>query len=610
MAEYKDYDFCGWATKNDLKCADGKIIRHGAFAANEGQKVPLVWMHQHGNPDAVLGHAYLENRPEGVYTYGYCNNTKQGRDAKEYLMHGDISCLSIFANDLEQLGNQVLHGVIREVSLVLAGANPGAFIESTVQHGIPMEDGDTEAFVYTGDDLVINPKEEIEVMKEPETIMHAEETVVKEDESTEKVKTMGDIIDTMNDEQKSVLIALVGGALEEGANSNSNNSEEDKEVKHSLFETNAAKMQVIGIDNDDFKMLEGRAKAMGGSLKAAYEEAISEGTLIHSIDTTGMDVASGTSDYGINDPDFLFPDYKDINPVPEFISRDMDWVSDVLSSVHKTPFSRIRTMFADITEDEARAKGYIKGDQKKSEVFTLLKRTTDPQTIYKLQKFDRDDLIDMENGGFNKVAWVKSEMNVMLNEEKARSILIGDGREPDDPYKIKEQHVRPIINDVPLFNVKVPVNVVAADDEEAIAKKTIKAVLRARKNYKGSGNPTFYTTDDVLTEMLLIEDEIGHRIYKTEQELATALRVKKIVTVEPMAGTKVTVGAAEKNLVGVIVNLIDYNTGANQMGQRAFFEDFNLDFNKQEYLYEERFSGALIKPYSALTIYLDGDEES
>ena len=610
MAEYKDYDFCGWATRNDLKCADGKIIRHGAFAANEGQKVPLVWMHQHGKPDAVLGHAYLENRPEGVYTYGYCNNTKQGRDAKEYLVHGDISCLSIFANDLEQLGNQILHGVIREVSLVLAGANPGAFIESTVQHGIPMEDGDTEAFVYTGDDLVINPKEEIEVMKEPETIMHAEETAVKEPETetTGKKKTIGDIIDMMNDEQRVVLYSLVGAAREEGKNSN--DDEEEDEVKHSLFETNAAKMQVIGIDNDDFKMLEGRAKAMGGSLKAAYDEAISEGTLIHSIDTTGMDVASGTSDYGINDPDFLFPDYKDINPVPEFISRDMDWVSDVLSSVHKTPFSRIRTMFADITEDEARAKGYIKGDQKKSEVFTLLKRTTDPQTIYKLQKFDRDDLIDMENGGFNKVAWVKSEMNVMLNEEKARAILIGDGREPDDPYKIKEQHVRPIINDVPLFNVKVPVNVVAADDEEAIAKKTIKAVLRARKNYKGSGNPTFYTTDDVLTEMLLIEDEIGHRIYKTEQELATALRVKKIVTVEPMAGTKVTVGAAEKNLVGVIVNLIDYNTGANQMGQRAFFEDFNLDFNKQEYLYEERFSGALIKPYSALTIYLDGDEES
>lgn len=610
MADYKDYDFCGWATKNDLKCADGKIIRHGAFAANEGQKVPLVWMHQHGNPDAVLGHAYLENRPEGVYTYGYCNNTKQGRDAKEYLAHGDISCLSIFANELEQLGNQVLHGVIREVSLVLAGANPGAFIESTVQHGLPMEDGDTEGFVYTGDELVISPREEIEVMKETEeTIMHAEETAVKEPETETagKKKTIGEIIDTMNEEQKAVLYSLVGAAREEGKNSE--DSKEEKEMAHSLFESNAT-MQVIGIDNEDFKMLEERARSMGGSMKAAYNEAIKEGSLIHSIDTTGMDVASGTSDYGINDPDFLFPDYKDINPVPEFISRDMDWVSDVLSSVHKTPFSRIRTMFADITEDEARAKGYIKGDQKKSEVFTLLKRTTDPQTIYKLQKFDRDDLIDMENGGFNKVAWVKSEMNVMLNEEKARAILIGDGREPDDQYKIKEQHVRPIINDVPLFNVKVPVTVVAADDEESIAKKTIKAILRARKNYKGSGNPTFYTTDDVLTEMLLIEDEIGHRIYKTEQELATALRVKKIVTVEPMAGTKVTVGAVEKNLVGVIVNLIDYNTGANQMGQRAFFEDFNLDFNKQEYLYEERFSGALIKPYSALTIYLDGDEES
>lgn len=612
MAKYEGYDFCGWATKNDLKCADGKIIRHGAFMANEGQKVPLIWNHQHGNPDAVLGHAYLENRPEGVYTYGYCNDTEQGRNAKEYLQHGDIVSLSIFANDLEQLGNEVLHGMIREVSLVLAGANPGAFIESTVAHGLSMDDGDTEAILYTGDDIVISPKEEIKVM-ESNTMMHAEEaaTATKESEKeSDSAKTIGDIIDTMNDEQQAVMYALIGGALEDGGkNSKSEDNEEEKEMKHSLFETNASTMQVIGIDNDDFKMLQQKAKAMGGSLKAAYEASIADGELMHSIDTTGMDVATGTQDYGIRDPEFLFPEYKDITDKPEFISRNMDWVSDVLNSVHKTPFSRIKSTFADITEDEARAKGYIKGDQKKTEVFTLLKRTTDPQTIYKLQKFDRDDIIDMEEQGFNKIAWVKGEMNVMMDEEKARAILIGDGREPDDQYKIQEQHIRPVVSDVPLFNVKVPVKITKADDEETVAKKTIKAVLRARKQYKGSGNPTFYTTSDVLTEMLLIEDEIGHRLYKTEQELATALRVKKIVEVEPMEGYKLDVKGVEKPLVGVIVNLIDYNTGANNMGRRAFFEDFNLDFNKQEYLYEERFSGALIKPFSALTVYLEDSDE-
>ena len=599
MSEYKDYDFCGWATKNDLKCADGKIIRHGAFMANEGQKVPLIWNHQHGNPDAVLGHAYLENRPEGVYAYGYCNDTEQGRNAKEYLQHGDIVALSIFANDLEQLGNQVLHGVIREVSLVLAGANPGAFIESTVMHGVAMDDGDTEAIVYTGDEVVINSREEVTVMEENEVIQHAEpETAPK----AASGKTVGEVIESMNEDQKTVLYALVGEALQ-SKNSKSDNSKEETEMKHSLFEANASTREVIGIDGEDLKALTAAAKRNGGSFKAAYHEALENGALVHSIDTTGMDVATGHQDYGFNDPDMLFPDYKATSERPEWISRKMEWVSGVLNGVTKLPFSRVKTLFADITEDEARAKGYIKGNQKKTEVFTLLKRQTDPQTIYKKQKMDKDDIEDITS--FDVVAWIKAEMQVMLDEEKARAILIGDGREDDDPDKIQEIHVRPIVKDVPLFNIKVPVVTAQADDEETVAKKTIKAILRARKNYKGSGNPTFYTTSDVVTEMLLIEDEIGHRLYKTVAELATALRVSSIVEVEPMSGYEIEVNNVDKPLVGVIVNLKDYSVGRNNKAGRDFFDDFDIDYNQYKYLYEERFCGALVKPFSAMTVYID-----
>lgn len=613
MAEYKDYDFCGWATKNDLRCADGKIIRHGAFMANEGQKVPLIWNHQHGNPDAVLGHAYLENRDEGVYAYGYCNDTAQGKNAKEYLQHGDIVSLSIFANNLEQVGNQVLHGVIREVSLVLAGANPGAFIESTIRHGEAMDDGDDEAIVYTGDDVVINPKEEITVMQEENTVNEeVNEEVIEHaatDTKTASGKTVGEVIESMNEDQKTVLYALVGEALQSASkNSKSEGSKEDTEMKHSLFESNASTAQVIGIDGEDLKALQAAAKRNGGSFKAAYQEALENGSLVHSIDTTGMDTATGHQDYGFNDPDMLFPEYKALSEKPEWISRRMEWVSDVLNGTKKSPFARVKTLFADITEDEARAKGYIKGNQKKTEVFTLLKRQTDPQTIYKKQKMDKDDIEDITS--FDVVAWIKGEMQVMLDEEKARAILIGDGREDDDPDKIQEIHVRPIVKDVPLFNVQVPVSVEKKDDPETVAKKTIKAILRARKNYRGSGNPTFYTTADVVTEMLLIEDEIGHRLYKTVGELATALRVNKIVEVEPMEGYKLAVNNVDKPLVGTIVNLVDYNVGRNTKAGRDFFDDFDLDYNQYKYLYEERFSGALVKPYSALTVYLDEDEES
>ena len=377
-------------------------------------------------------------------------------------------------------------------------------------------------------------------------------------------------------------------------------------MKHSLFEANASTREVIGIDSEDLRALTAAAKRSGGSFKAAYQEALENGSLVHSIDTTGMDTATGHQEYGFNDPDMLFPEYKNVTDKPEWISRNMEWVSGVLGGVRKTPFSRIKSMFADITEDAARAKGYIKGNQKKTEVFTLLKRQTDPQTIYKKQKMDKDDIEDITS--FDVIAWIKAEMQMMLDEEKARAILIGDGREDDDPDKIQEIHVRPIVKDVPLFNVKVPVKTTAQDDEETIAKKTIKAILRARKEYKGSGNPTFYTTSEVVNEMLLIEDEIGHRLYKTVAELATALRVKNIVEVEPMTGYELEINNVDKPLVGVIVNLIDYNVGRNDKAGRDFFSDFDIDFNQYKYLYEERFSGALIKPYSAMTVYIDADD--
>lgn len=583
-----NYDFCGWATKNNLKCADGRIIRQNAFQVNHGQKVPLVWNHQHNSAHDVLGHAILENRDEGVYAYCSFNSTPAGKDAKEVVSHGDVVSMSIWANNLEQIGPEVVHGSIREVSLVLAGSNPGAFIESVLRHNEPMGDEDDEGIFYSGEGIVMAHAEgNIEPKKEE-----------KEVAEKEGGKTVGEVFNTLTEEQKKAVAIVIGQAVEDAQGGG--DEEDDENMKHNIFD---GEQECNVLSHSDMQQIFADGKRLG-SLRDAVEQHMDEGgVLAHAIDTTGMTVATGKQTYGFNDPDMLFPDYKSLNTPPEWISRNMDWVSKVMGAVHHTPFSRIKSMYANITEDEARARGYIKGKQKKDEVFTTLKRTTDPQTIYKRQKMDRDDIIDITD--FDVVAWIKAEMRVMLDEEIARAILIGDGRPSDSDDKIQELHIRPVVSDVPLFNTVVKISVPATADEAAIAKATINGIIRARKNYKGSGSPTFWTTEDVQTEMLLLEDGIGHKLYKSEAELATALRVSSLVPVEPMEGYKLTIGEKQYPLIGVIVNLTDYNVGADKGGAVSMFDDFDIDYNQQKYLIETRMSGALVKPYSALTIVLD-----
>lgn len=589
----KKYDFVGWATKNDLLCSDGRTIRKGAFKDCDGMVVPLVWNHQHNDPENVLGHALLKNEDEGVRAYCTCNDTEKGMTAKSLVVHGDVGSLSIWANQLKQDGRDVLHGVIREVSLVLAGANPGATIDYIVEHG--EESGDS-ALIYPngGIEMYHAEEEKNEVIEASEPVLeHAQTEDTADEKDEDNGATIEEVLNTLNDEQKSAVMQLIGYALLDNEKKD-DNEEDDSSMKHNVFD-NETNEQAEVLSHADMQNIFENAKRMG-SLKAAVEDAIDSGVLAHSIDTTGMETAVGQQTYGFNDASMLFPNAKSLNTPPEWISRNMDWVSDVMSGVKHTPFTRIKSVFADITEDEARARGYVKGTQKVHEVFATLKRETTPQTIYKLQKMDRDDIIDITD--FDVVAWIRAEMRTMLNEEIARAILIGDGRTPGTSGKINDTNIRPVATDVPLFNTKVNITVAANDDENTEAKKMINGIIRARKNYKGSGNPTFYTTEDVLTEMLLLEDQIGHKLYKTEAELATALRVRKIVTVEPMEGVQID----NKDLIGIIVNLSDYNVGADKGGEINMFDDFDINFNQYSYLIETRCSGALIKPYSALTV--------
>ena len=569
------YDFSGWATKNDLQCSDGRTIRRDAFKDNDGQTVPLVWNHQHNDSQNVLGHALLENRPEGVYAYCKFNDTPAGKNAKMLVEHGDVSALSIYANRLKQNQGNVTHGVIREVSLVLAGANPGAFIDSIMRHG---ECSDEEAVIYTGEDLVLE---------------HAD----KEDEmenDNKKEKTVQDVVDSMSEEQRNVMYALIGQALEDvkhsddAENQNENNGEgEDNEMKHNVFENDNNK-QNNTLSHADMEMILKNAKRCGSLKEAVLAHADEHGDAIY--DTYG--IKPNAEGEGIS---MLFPDYKNLNNVPEFIKRDTGWVAQVMGAVHHTPFSRIKSMFADIREEEARALGYMKGDLKKEEVFSLLKRTTDPQTIYKKQKLHRDDVIDITS--FDVVAWIKAEMRMMLEEEIARAILIGDGRLADDDNKIQQQHIRSIANEEELFAIHKDLEV--AEGEEK-AKGFIKTCIRARKDYKGSGEPTLFLAEEMLVEMLLLEDKNGRIIYESEQALARALRVKNIVSVPVMEGAQNL--AKTKNILGIVVNLKDYNVGADKGGAVAMFEDFDIDYNAQKYLIETRCSGALVKPFSAIVI--------
>lgn len=581
------YDFSGWATKNNLRCADGRIIRKDAFRVNDGKKVPLVWNHQHNSASDVLGHAKLENREEGVYAYCSFNNTKAGNDAKEAVKHGDVTSLSIWANNLQQNGRDVLHGVIREVSLVLAGANPGAFVESVMIHGEPMDEEDEEGIFYTDEEVHI------------EHAMNDDNEEEEDDDVAAGEKTVAEVLDTLTDEQKQAVAIVVGQAIEDAQNeSEDDNEEEEDEMRHSIFDEEEREDDNDFLSHDDMREILTNAKRVGSFREALHdfldEHGYEDGIIAHAVDTTGMTVSTGTQTYGFNDPEMLFPEYRNLNSPPEWISRNMDWVTKVMGGVKHTPFSRVKSTYANITEDEARAKGYIKGNMKKEEFFTILKRTTDPQTIYKKQKLDRDDIVDITD--FDVVVWIRAEMRVMLNEEIARAILIGDGRPSDSEDKIQELHIRPIVTDVPLFNVKV--EVASGSTPGETAKNTINEIIRSRKQYKGSGNPKFFTTEDELTEMLLLEDNNGRKMYKTEAELATTLRVSEIVPVEPMEGMKID----GMDLVGVIVNLSDYNVGTTKGGEINNFDDFDIDYNQYKYLIETRMSGALVKPYSAITI--------
>ena len=557
------YDFSGWATKNNLKCSDGRTILRDAFKHNDGQTVPLVWNHQHNDPLNVLGHALLENRESGVYAYCKFNETEAGKNAKMLVEHGDVTALSIYANQLKQKGGNVEHGVIREVSLVLAGANPGAFIDSILRHG---EASDEEGVIYTG--------EQIE-------LAHAED--VKEEEKVEdnKDRTVKDVVDSMTEEQRNVMYALIGQALEgsDVKHSDENENGGDDEMKHNVFESE----NVQGANSNELTHAEMQAILKDGKRYGSLRESCLQHGIEH-----------------IDEPGYLFPEFKNLNREPEFVGRDMGWVGKVMSGVHRTPFSRIKSLQADITEDEARALGYIKGKQKKEEVFTLLKRTTDPQTVYKKQKLHRDDVLDITD--FDVVAFVKKEMRMMLEEEIARAILIGDGRLPDSDDKIQDAHIRSIANEEALYCIKYDVKP-AEKTAEAKAKEMIRSALRARKDYKGSGEPTLFCSESVLTEMLLLEDNNGRIIYDSVSKLATAMRVKEIVTVPVMEGAQNK--DKSKNVLGIIVNLRDYNVGADKGGAVSMFEDFDIDYNAQKYLIETRCSGALIKPFSAIVLQED-----
>lgn len=585
-----DYDFCGWATRNDCLCSDGRVIRRDAFKENDGKKVPLVWNHNHSDPSNVLGHALLQNRPEGVYAYGKFNDSPNGRIGKILVQSGDVNSMSICANQIKEQGRDVIHGAIREVSLVIAGANPEAFIEDVITHG---DDGN-EVLISFGDKIEIEHADD----SKPED-NKTEKTEEKTDMANEKKsseKTVKDVFDTFTEEQKTVVYAIIGQALEDAGvkvddseSEDTKDTEEDKTVEQSESEEGTMKFNAFEKKNDsDATLIHSEV------LEATIKDAKRLGSLKES-----------AIEHGIEDIEMLFPDNKNLTNEPGMITRDMDWVSVVMNGVHHTPFSRVKSMFADLTEDEARAKGYIKGKYKKEQVFGLLKRTTNPTTVYKKQKLDRDDVIDITD--FDVVSLIRREMRTMLNEELARAYLFGDGRPASSDDKINEQCIRPVWTDDELFTINATFTVSAGASADDKAKAFIRAAIKARKNYKGSGNPVLFTTEDVLTDMLLLTDSTGRDLYTDEAQLARKLRVSRIVTVPVMEGLKRTVDGKNRELYGLILNLRDYNVGADRGGQVSMFDDFDIDYNAQKYLIETRCSGALTVPYSAIAVELESD---
>lgn len=564
----KKFDFSGYATRNDLKCSDGRTIRKDAFKHNDGQTVPLVWQHMHNDPNNVLGHALLENKTDGVYAYCKFNSTAAGLNAKELVTHGDITALSIYANNLKQQGGDVLHGAIREVSLVLSGANPGALIDNlAIQHGDGTYEADEAAAIIYTDETIVHGQEEEEEMPKTEEIKH---------EGDEK--TVADVFNSLTDEQKQVVYFMIGNALDE-ADAAHADEEDDDDISHSDEGGTVMKKNVFEKEVEENGNVLSHADVMG--IFADFQECGSLKDALKHAETT----------YGIENIDYLFPDAKNIRNTPDWVKRNDEWVGKVMNGSNHIPFSRVKSMSADITLDTARAKGYVKGNLKKEEFFAISKRTTGPTTIYKKQKLDRDDIIDITD--FDVVGWLKLEMRMMLEEEAARAMLIGDGREADDEDKINETCIRPIAKDDAFYAhpVTLPANTGAAT--------LVEQVLRNRANYKGSGMPTFFTYESIIADLLLVKDTTGRRIYNTLADVAAAMRCSDIVAVEPMEGFVTDTGT----LIGIMVNMNDYTVGADKGGQTTSYEDFDIDYNQNKYLIEGRFSAALTKPKSALIFW-------
>ena len=608
-SKYADCDFKGWATKFGILCADGRIIQHGAFDDIDGAKVPLVYNHDHSSIDSVLGHAYMECKKDGVYAYGYFNESDNGKIAKDAVQHGDMDSLSIWANHLQQRGPYVQHGEIKELSLVLAGANPGAYIEDVaLAHGDTIDNDDYEAYIYSGEYL---------------ELMHSNE----EGEDEVANKSIQDVVDTMTPEQQDAFYAAVGSALAEDPSALENDDYEDEEYEdeddEDIEDPDEEDDEDVDIEDpdeedDDSEEYEEEDNDMGAIAHNLFEgnNTDNRDVLSHSemqeIIEDGKRYGSMKESFlahGITNIEYLFPDAKNLNTPPDFIARDQGWVTEVMNGVHHTPFSRIKSVHADITMDEARARGYMKGNLKVEEVFELLRRTTTPQTVYKKQKLDKDDIRDITD--FDVVAWLKAEMRMMLDEELARAILIGDGRTALHADKIKTDNIRPIWTDADLYTIKVRYSVPEGATDDQKAKTFIRKCVKARKDYRGAGNPVMFTTEDLVTDCLLMEDSMGRIIYDTEEKLRTALRVSKIVTVPVMENQTREVGGQTYALQALIVNLNDYNVGADKGGAVDMFEDFDIDYNQEKYLIETRCSGAMITPKGAMAIEqlaVDGGE--
>lgn len=552
-----DYDFSGWATRNDLKCSDGRTIRHNAFKDCDGLEVPLVWNHSHGEPENVLGHALLKNKDEGVYCYGKFNDTSSGQVAKVLVQHGDIKALSIYANQLKQVASDVIHGVIREVSLVHAGANPGAFIDTILTHS---DDGEEEAVIYTGEDIYLSHSDGDKEIKNNTNNKKGDSEM-----EDNKEKTIQDVIDSMTEEQQNVLYALIAKAMEDSNDEDEDTTEEGAEMKHNVFDNDNTNNTLI---HDGLNEILKNAKSYG-SLKDSF--------MAHA------------ADYGIENIEYLNSEDKDIYDRPQWINtQPTGWVETIMKGVHNTPFAKVRMQFADITEDEARAKGYIKGKFKKEEVFKLLKRSVGPTTIYKKQKFDRDDLIDAD---FDVIPWVKEEMSIKFDEEKARAYIFGDGRSSSDEDKVDEACIIPVIKDSDLYSIKADITIPAGKEIEDVI---VDEAMIAMDDYQGSGNTIAFLDQKLVTKIRLLKDEFGHRLYKDDDEVAGAMGFKKIV--------RVPGNVIPANIYGVALDLSDYNVGMKNAGKKNFFDDFDIDYNQQKYLMEERQSGCLTRPYSAVVL--------